>query len=645
MESSNFLFQAFIYLGAAVVSVPLAKRLGLGSVLGYLLAGVIIGPHVLHFIGDARGDVMNVAEFGVVMMLFLVGLELRPNVLWRLRGPIFGAGTLQVIITAAICALFALFFHIALGPALAVGLILSDSSTAIAVQSLSEKGWLTTKGGQTSVAVLLFQDLAVIPILAILPFLGMAHSTATTAAHAASWQQPLLVVVTVVAIVVGGRFLVSPAFRFLALTRLHEVFTAAALLLVVGIALAMQLIGLSPALGTFLAGVVLAESEYRHELESDIEPFKGLLLGLFFVSVGASIDLSLLRSEPILMGGLVIGLLILKAAILYGIGKLSRLENSQNFTFSLALAQGGEFAFVLVAFAVHNQVFGQGLGDRLIAVVALSMVAAPFLFTINEFWIQPRFSSRLRQREADPIDEKNPVIIAGVGRYGAVVARLLNAQKVKTTVLDFDPEQVDLIRKIGLIVFYGDATRLEMLTAAGADQAKLLIVAIDDIEASIRLVSLAQKHFPKLGLLVRARDREHAYRLIKLGVKSIYRETLESSLELSIQALRLLGFGAYQAHRAAHTFKQYDQETVQILAEYYGTDEKDFLGRVRKRIQTLDELFESERGAPVRPEDAGWDRPKVSGEPKPRPACELPAEESESRDSAPAAPNEEGARS
>jgi monovalent cation:proton antiporter-2 (CPA2) family protein len=615
MESSDYLFQTFIYLAAAVVSVPIAKRLGLGSVLGYLLAGVIIGPHVFGFIAAAGGDVMNVAQFGVVMMLFLVGLELRPNVLWRLRGPIFGSGTLQVGVTALVCALIALCFHLAIGPAIAVGLILSDSSTAIAVQSLSEKGWLATKGGQTSVAVLLFQDLAVIPILALLPLLGTAHAATTTAPHTATWLQALLVLGTVGAIIIGGRFLVSPIFHLLALTRLHEIITAAALLLVVGIALAMQLIGLSPALGTFLAGVVLAESEYRHELEADIEPFKGLLLGLFFVSVGASIDLSLIESQPILMGSLVVGLLLIKAAVLYGIGKISRLENSQNFTFSLALAQGGEFAFVLVAFAVNNRVFDQGLGNRLIAVVALSMVVAPFLFTINEFWIQPRFSSRLRQRQADEIDEINPVIVAGVGRYGAVIARLLNSQHIKTTVLDFDPEQVDLIRKIGFKVFYGDATRHDMLAAAGAARAKLLLIAINDVEASLGLVQLAQKHFPNLNLLVRARDREHAYRLIKVGVKNIFRETLESSLEMSVEALRLLGFGAYRAYRAAHTFKQYDEETVRVLAEYYGTDEKDFLDRVQKRVQTLDELFESERTLPVGP-DPAWERPKAAEKPE-----------------------------
>jgi monovalent cation:proton antiporter-2 (CPA2) family protein len=616
MESSGFLFQAFIYLGAAVVSVPIAKRLGLGSVLGYLLAGVIIGPHVLNFIGDARGDVMNVAEFGVVMMLFLVGLELRPHLLWQLRGPIFGSGLLQLFVTSVAVAVMAIPFGLAIGPAIAVGLILSESSTAIAVQSLAEKGRLNTKGGQTAFAVLLFQDLAVIPILALMPFLGESsqHLAAATT-HSAPWVQPLELVVVVSAIVVGGRFVIGPAFHFLALTRLHEIFTAAALLLVVRIALAMQLLGLSPALGTFLAGVVLADSAYRHELESDIEPFKGLLLGLFFVSVGASIDLSLIRSEPLQMLGLVIGLLVLKAVILLTIGKISRLESSQNFTFSIALAQGGEFAFVLVAFAVRNQLFDQVLANRLIAVVALSMVAAPFLFTINEFLIQPRFSSRLPQRDADKIDERNnPVIIAGVGRYGAVIARLLNAQKIRTTALDFDPEQVDLIRKIGFKVFYGDATRLDLLLAAGAAQAKLLVIAINDVDSSLDLVRLVQKHFPKLKLLVRANDREHAYRLIKLGVTDIFRETLESSLQMSIQALRMLGFRAYQAHRAAHKFKEYDEETVRLLAEYYGTDENDFLGQIRKRVQTLDELFEAESTGAVDPLDPGWDRPKTSQE-------------------------------
>src|ERR1700730_4455155 len=615
MESEGLLVQAFVCLVPGVITVPIAKQVGLGSVLGYLFAGVVIGPQVLGLVGQGEGGVMHVAEFGIVMMLFLLGLELRPNLLWGLRGSIIGSGGLQRLLTTIGIAAIAVAFRMLVQVGLAIGMIFSASSTAIVLQSLSERNLLTSKAGRTAFSVLLFQDIAVIPILAILPLLAVSGSGVTTDHSGRQWQRALVILAVVLAIVAGGRFLVRPIFRYVASIRLHEIFTAASLLLVVGIALAMQKVGLSPALGTFLAGVVLAESEYRHELESDIEPFKGLLLGLFFVSVGASIDLSLIQREPILMAGLVIGLLLVKAAVLYGIGKISRLEHSQNFTFSLALAQGGEFAFVLVAFAVRNQVFDQGIGDRLIAIVALSMVAAPFLFTINEFWIQPRFSSRLRQRAADQIDETgNPVIIAGVGRYGAVVGRLLWGQGIKTTVLDFDPEQVDLIRKIGFKVFYGDATRLEMLEAAGAAQAKLLVVAIDDIEGSLQIVGLAQKHFPKLARLVRAKDREHANRLIKMGVKGIFRETLESSLELSVQALRVLGFGAYRAYRAAHRFKEYDEETVQILSQYFGTDENDFLGQVRKRVQTLDELFETERTGSVRPEDAGWDRPKVNEE-------------------------------
>jgi voltage-gated potassium channel Kch len=356
-------------------------------------------------------------------------------------------------------------------------------------------------------------------------------------------------------------------FRYIALTRLHEIFNAAALLLVVGIALAMERVGLSPALGTFLAGVVLAESEYRHELESDIEPFKGLLLGLFFISVESSIDLPLIQSQPFRIALLVFGLLIIKFAVLFFTGKVTRLENSQNFTFAFALAQGGEFAFVLVSFAVQNQLFDQGLGNLLVATVALSMVVAPFLFTINDRLVQPHFSSQLQTRDPDEIDEKdNPVIIAGVGRFGAVVSRLLNAQRIKTTVLDIDAEQIDLIRRLGFKVFYGDATRLELLRSAGAEKAKLLIIAIDDADKSVQLTRTVQQEFPNLTMLVRAKDRDHAYQLINLGVRYIFRETLDSSLDLSVQALRLLGFGAYRAHRAARTFKAYDEESVRHLA-------------------------------------------------------------------------------
>jgi glutathione-regulated potassium-efflux system protein KefB len=616
MNSEDFFFQAFIYLFAAVVSVPIAKRLGLGSVLGYLIAGVLIGPHVLRLVGNAGNDVRHVAEFGVVMMLFLVGLELRPNLLWKLRGPILGTGGLQLVVTTIVFAGLSMLVGLPPGVGIAIGMIFSASSTAIALQSLTERGQLPTRGGQTSFSVLLFQDLSVIPILAILPLLaGQPHTTTSSGpaeSAAGPWLRALVLIGVVGAIVLGGRFLVRPVFRYIALTRLHEIFNAAALLLVVGIALAMELVGLSPALGTFLAGVVLAESEYRHELESDIEPFKGLLLGLFFISVGASIDLPLIQSQPFRIALLVFGLLAIKFAALFFVGKVTRLEKSQNFTFAFALAQGGEFAFVLVSFAVQNQLFDQGLGNLLVATVALSMVVAPFLFTINERFVQPRFLSQLQTRDPDEIDEKgNPVIIAGVGRFGAVVSRLLNAQRIKTTVLDIDGEQIDLVRRLGFKVFYGDATRLELLRSAGAEKARLLIIAIDNVDKSIQLTETVQRVFPNLTMLVRAKDRDHAYKLINLGVNYIFRETLDSSLDLSIQALRLLGFGAYRAHRAAKTFKAYDEESVRQLAAFANSDEKDFLGEIRRRVRTIDELFEAERAGQAFRYDAGWDPPRA----------------------------------
>jgi monovalent cation:proton antiporter-2 (CPA2) family protein len=615
METEGLLFQAFIYLLAAVITVPVAKQLGLGSVLGYILAGVAIGPYVLGLVGQGGGGVMHVAEFGVVMMLFLVGLELRPNLLWRLRGPILGTGGLQVILTTLAIAVLALFAGVPVQQGLAIGMIFSASSTAIALQSLGEKGLLTSKGGQTSFSVLLFQDIAVIPILAVLPLLAASNDVGIRASNFnptdTPWQRALIVLGVIVAIVFGGRFLIRPVFRYLASIRLQEIFTAAALLLVVGIALAMQKVGLSPALGTFLAGVVLAESEYRHELESDIAPFKGLLLGLFFISVGASIDLPPVKEQPLLIAGLVFGLLVVKFLLLMLIGKITKLEKSQSFTFAFALAQGGEFAFVLISFAAQNQVLNESMGNTLVATVALSMVASPFLFTINEKLVQPRFSSRLPDREPDEIDEKdNPVILAGFGRFGHIVGRVLNLKGVKTTVLDLDADQVALVRKLGLKVFYGDASRLELLRAAGADQAKLLIVAVDDEEKSLLIIETAQKHFPNLKIFARAFGRDHAYRLIEQGVENIFRETLGSSLDLSVAALRALGFRAYEAQRAARFFRDYDEQSVRALAPY-AKNQKELISQARERIQTLEQLMEAERSQ-VRYSDTGWEPPVPS---------------------------------
>jgi len=447
MHGEGFFFEAFIYLTAAVISVPIAKRLGLGSVLGYLIAGVVIGPFVLGFIGEEGQDVMHFAEFGVVMMLFLVGLELQPSLLWRLRGPILGLGGLQVGVTAAVGTVLGVVAGLAWQTALAVGLILSLSSTAIVLQTLTEKGLIKSDGGQSSFAVLLFQDIAVIPMLAVLPLLATAslsaggHAAADQAAESwvialPAWAQSIAVLVVVTGIVLAGRFLARHAFRLIARTRLREVFTAAALMLVIGVALLMTKIGLSPALGTFTAGVVLANNEYRHELESNIEPFKGLLLGVFFIAVGASIDFKLVAAQPMLIASLVAALLATKWLVLFALGRVFKMGLDQNLLFAFALAQSGEFAFVLFSFSLQSGVITPEVVDPLIAVVAISMALTPLILLLNEKLFQPRTGTRRQvAREPDKIEEENPVVIAGFGRFGNIVRRLLAACGVGCSVM------------------------------------------------------------------------------------------------------------------------------------------------------------------------------------------------------------------
>jgi len=493
LQGDGFFFQAFVYLSAAVISVPVAKRLGLGSVLGYLIAGFAIGPFGFHLIGEEGQDVMHFAEFGVVMMLFLIGLELRPSLLWRLRGPILGMGGLQVGLTTAAITSVGIFFGLSFQAALAVGMTLSLSSTAIVLQTLNEKGLMKTDAGQSAFSVLLFQDIAVIPMLAIMPILavktvktiqeaGDSHGGNTTWVEGFSgWTQALMVAGVIAFIIIGGLFLIRPFFRYVAKTRLRELFTAAALLLVVGISLLMAKVGLSPALGTFLAGVVLANSEYRHELEGDIEPFKGLLLGLFFIAVGASIDFGLITAKPGLIGMLVVGLVTIKLVILLVIGIIFKFKHDQNVLFSFSLAQGGEFAFVLFSFAVQNHVVSNTVANPLIGAVAISMALTPLALIINDKLIQPRFGTHENEeKEADSIDEENPVIIAGFGNFGSIVGRLLRANDVGITVLEHDSDRVELLRKLGLKVFYGDASRQDLLHAAGAEKARVLIIAFND---------------------------------------------------------------------------------------------------------------------------------------------------------------------
>lgn len=624
MGSDNLLFQAFIYLLAAVISVPIAKRLGLGSVLGYLLAGVIIGPFALKFVGTETGEVMHFAEFGVVLMLFLIGLELQPSRLWKLKGPIVGLGGLQVLLSAVVIGALAFALDFGWRISLAVGLILALSSTAIVLQTLSEKGIMNSEGGRSSFSVLLFQDIAVIPMLALIPLLAVSSvpfiGAESGAGHSESpvealpgWQQALIVTALIGTIIIAGKFLARYAFRFIAETRLREIFTAFALFLVIGIALSMQLVGLSPALGTFLAGVVLADSEYRHELESDIEPFKGLLLGLFFISVGASIDFNLFMQEPYLILGLVAVLVSIKLIILFILGVVFKMNMSQNFLFSFSLAQGGEFGFVLFSFATQNNVIPAYISGTLILVIALSMMMTPIMMIINELLIQPRFKSLSEKRDPDEIDEKNPVIIAGFGRFGQIVGRLLHANNIGTTVLDYKPSQIDMVRRFGYKVFYGDASRLDLLTSAGAQDAKLFVLAVDDKDKAIEIARTVRKHFPNLQILARSFDRRHTYELMDAGVKVIERETFASAIELGESALRMLGFHGYQAHRAALNFKHHDEKhLVELYDVLESEDEKAFIEKTKEKNQDLIDLLKSDQEDIEEDNDHAWERPGES---------------------------------
>lgn len=621
MEGS-FLYQALIYLAAAVIAVPIAKKLGLGSVLGYLLAGVIIGPFVLNLIGEEGQNVMHFAEFGVVMMLFLIGLELKPTLLWKLRVPILGLGGLQVGITAGVITLAALLFSdLPWQTSLAIGLTLALSSTAIVLQTLTEKGLMKSVGGQNAFSVLLFQDIAVIPILAIFPLLAVSDIHVIDTHQSEIWIDglPIALKTTVIlgvisSIILAGKYLIGPIFRLVALTGLRELFTAAALLLIIAITYLMTQVGLSPALGTFLAGVVLAQSEYRHELETNIEPFKGLLLGLFFIAVGASIDFLYIASKPMLITYLVLGLIAVKLIILMAIGKIFGMRMDNNLLFTFSLAQGGEFAFVLFSFAQQNSVMTPEVIAPLTAAVAISMALTPLLMILNEKLIQPNFGTQEKvEREEDVIDEKNEIIIAGFGRYGSTIGRFLQANKKQATYLDIDPNTVDLLRKMGLKVFYGDASRYNLLHAAGASEAKLLIVAVDNEEKSIEIIETVKKHFPQLTIHARAKSWNNFQRMTKLKVDKIYREHLDTSLRMGADALDFMGHRNFQVHRASLKFRKHDDRFVGKLAthEY----EKGGLVRnSRQYIHDLEKMMIDDLENEAKDKDLGWDTGAVKKE-------------------------------
>jgi monovalent cation:proton antiporter-2 (CPA2) family protein len=609
---NSFLFQALVYLAAAVVFVPIAKRFGLGSVLGYLIAGMVIGPFVLGFIGEEGQDIMHFAEFGVVMMLFLIGLELEPQLLWRMRKSIMGLGSLQVIITMLIVGTIAFVGGMLWQQALAIGMITAMSSTAIVMQSLREKGLMKTIAGQSSFSVLLFQDIAVIPMLALFPLLATlpriasaGHHTTTWVDGHPSWVQTLIVLGSVIGIIITGRLLIKPLLRLIAKTELREIFTATALLIVVGIAALMNKVGLSPALGAFLAGVVLANSEYRHELESDIEPFKGLLLGLFFMAVGAAIDFNMIADQPLRILFWVSVLMTVKTLVLLFLGKVFKLSVEQNFIFAFSLSQVGEFAFVLLSFASTEGILSAATVSLFIAVVAISMALTPFIMLLNEKLILPRVGTEeKKERVADEIDERNPVIIAGFGHFGNTVGRFLRANKIEATYLDIDSDRVDVLRKMGFKVFYGDASRHDLLHAAGAAAAKIIIIAIDNAEKRLEMVETVKKHFPQLHILVRANNRYDAYDLMNEGMLHVYRESLDTSVRLGVDAMTILGYRAYTANRIAKTFLKHDEQSLKKLAAIWNKDE--YISEARKFIEELELIIQADAQAPL-PLDMGWD--------------------------------------
>ncbi|WP_298801990.1 monovalent cation:proton antiporter-2 (CPA2) family protein [uncultured Lentibacter sp.] len=598
-----------IYLLAALIAVPLASRLGLGSVLGYLSAGIIIG--LMPGLGQETRDLQHFAEFGVVMMLFIIGLELTPGALWAMRHRLIGLGGVQVVLSCLAFFVVGGLFGLAWQTSLAIGLVLSLSSTAIVLQTLTEKGLVQTSGGRSVFAVLLTQDIAVIPFLALIPLLGVAATTrlgpdgaivlnaadavhhATLFEHLPAWGVTLATLITIAAVIAAGVFLTKPLFRYIHATRLREMFTALALLIVIGNAYIMTLLGLSPALGAFLAGVVLASSEFRHELESDIEPFKGLLLGLFFITVGASINFTALMAEPLLMVALACGLILLKGVVLFVLGFGFGLRRRELWLFTLALAQAGEFGFVLISFAGQQGVFGEALGNRLLLIITLSMLMTPMLFLAYDF-LHKRFEGAKPASEPDEIDHAGPVIIAGVGRFGQIVNRLVESSGFKTVVLDNNLKRIQLMRSFGYRAFLGDPTRPELLRAAGLRDARVLVISLDDTEAALRLVRHARKERPDIHIIARARDRSHVFALYEAGANDIVRELFDSSLRAGRYVLENVGMSEYEAAEAEQAFYAHDRMALKELAQLWKPDQ-DMANNAeyRKRVRELEKELES----------------------------------------------------
>jgi glutathione-regulated potassium-efflux system ancillary protein KefC len=599
MSDSPWLIGSLIYLAAAVLAVPLARLLGLGAIIGYLGAGIVIGPYGLRLVGEPQ-DMLHFAEFGVVLMLFVVGLELEPKRLWAMRFAVFGWGSVQLFGSAALIAGVALAAGVSGPLAWVAALGLAMSSTAIGLAVLAERNLMGTTSGRSVLSVALLQDVAAIPILALVPLLAGFGIVSDVHADASNgWWNAARVVGVITLIILGGRLLLRPALRWIARSRTPEIFTASALLLVVATAALMQAVGLSMALGAFLAGVLLAESEFRRELETDIEPFKGLLLGLFFIAVGMSVDFAVVLARPGTVASIVLGFLLAKAAVLWAMGRAMPIPKAERPVFIILLAQGGEFGFVVFQGAAQAGVIDGAASSLLVAAVAISMLVTPLLLVAADRWWIPRLAGQ-RRSEPKPLDEEQhaPIIIAGFGRYGGIVGRLLYANGLSATVLDHDAEQVEGARRFGWRVHYGDATRLDVLRTAGAASARVFVLAIDDVAQSIAVAKLVREYFPQLAIVARVRNVSHYYEMRNLGVHIVERETLDSALMSARSVLQLMGFRPHQARTLALRFRAHTIEQLELMRPHSG-DEQKLIALSKQGRQQLEQLFAQERAAAV----------------------------------------------
>ena len=614
--SGSLLFEAIVFLAGAIICVSIAKRLGLSSVIGYLLAGVLIGPYVFGFIGEEGEDILHFAEFGVVVMLFLIGLEIEPKNFWNMRKSILGMGGIQVALTVGLTYVFFAFLGYEWQVALAIGMAVALSSTAIALQTIKEKGLMNTTFGSSSFSILLFQDIIVIFMIGALPLLSNSSEHASNeASHSASsliqslplGLQTLAIIFSVVLIVLAGRFIVVPMLRKVAQTGVRELLIAAAFLIVFGISYLMEFVGLSPALGAFLGGVVLSTSEFKHELESTLEPFKNLLLGLFFMAVGASINFVVIANSPLTIGGILIAIIAIKALVLFITGRIFKLKLDQNVLLTFSLAQVGEFAFVLLSFAFQLNILEQEQMDMMLVITAVSMSLTPILAVINERLILPKVGTKESiKRPMDHIAKSQKVILVGFGHFGSTVGRFLRSHGVEATILDFDSNRVDFLRKMGFEVYYGDATREDLLESAGIAEAKLLICATNNVSVAKAISKIVKEKYPQVEMLVRTKNRYDAYELLNLDVTNIYRETLDTSLALASDALNKLGFRKYTLNRQVQNFIKYDEASLRRLASEPKREE-DYVFMARKEIEQQEKLLEDDFKRGIVAYDNHWD--------------------------------------